>query len=215
MVQSILEQKRPLSVFASEHNLPATLSSNQWALMEKMVTVLAPFEEITRAVSAQLATAADVIPTVTVLKRVLSREQDSDQGIRTMKNTLLEVLNRRFKDVEKEPIYSIATLLDPRYKDRHFDGDVKQRARATLEAHLMSAAGAGDQMHDREKADHPQRKRARTDRARHTLHDMFVEILEEHGPERPRTTASQQVSLQRPTFPEVSFPQSVNTYKHQ
>ncbi len=69
----------------------------------------------------------------------------------------------------------------------------------------MSAAGAEDQMHDREKADHPQRKRAQTDGARPTLHDMFVEILEEHRPERPRTTASQQVDG---FFAETPIPRS-------
>ncbi|KAG2469542.1 ANTR1 protein, partial [Polypterus senegalus] len=35
-----------------------------------------------------------------------------------MKITLLEAVNRRFKDVESEPLYAVATLLDPRYKDR-------------------------------------------------------------------------------------------------
>lgn len=43
------------------------------------------------------------------------------------------------------------------------------------------AAGAGDEMHVRERADHPPSKRARTDGTRPTLHDMFEEILEEKG----------------------------------
>lgn len=65
MLQSILELKRALSVYAADHNLPATLTANQWTLMEKTAEVLAPFEELTRDVSKETATAADVIPAIT------------------------------------------------------------------------------------------------------------------------------------------------------
>lgn len=65
MLQSILEQKRALSVYAADHNLPASLAPNQWTLMEKIAEVLAPFEELTRDVSKETATAADVIPAIT------------------------------------------------------------------------------------------------------------------------------------------------------
>ncbi|KAI4799913.1 hypothetical protein KUCAC02_016451 [Chaenocephalus aceratus] len=92
MLQSILEQKRALSVYAADYSLPATLTANQWTLMEKTAEVLAPFEELTRDVSNPTASAADVIPAITV--------------------------ETRFAEVEEEPLYSIATLVDPRYKDR-------------------------------------------------------------------------------------------------
>ncbi len=52
-----------------------------------------------------------------VLRRVLSREDDDDQGIKTMKRTLLEAVEKCFADVETEPLFYIATLLDSRYKD--------------------------------------------------------------------------------------------------
>lgn len=32
----------------------------------------------------------------------------------------LKAANRRFKDVESEPLYATATLLDPRHKDTEF-----------------------------------------------------------------------------------------------
>ncbi|XP_057217508.1 zinc finger BED domain-containing protein 4-like [Triplophysa rosa] len=89
MLQSLLQQKRALSVFAAERTLPATLTAHQWELMNKTADVLSPFEELTRDVSRETATAADVIPAITVLRRVLSREEDDDQGIKTMKRTLL------------------------------------------------------------------------------------------------------------------------------
>ncbi|KAJ8385626.1 hypothetical protein AAFF_G00184230 [Aldrovandia affinis] len=56
-----------------------------------------------------------------------------------------------------------------------------------------------------ETADNPQQKRARMDRTWFTLHDMFDEILEENGPERPRLSASQQLDRY---FAEVSIPRN-------
>ncbi|XP_033934798.1 zinc finger BED domain-containing protein 4-like [Pseudochaenichthys georgianus] len=112
ILQSILEQKRALSVYAADYSLPATLTANQWTLMEKTAEVLAPFEELTRDVSNHTASAADVIPAIKALKGVLSREKTTDQGVRTMKSTLLEAVETRFAEVEEEPLYSIATLVD-------------------------------------------------------------------------------------------------------
>ncbi|KAI4812432.1 hypothetical protein KUCAC02_023820, partial [Chaenocephalus aceratus] len=62
MMLSLLQKKRPLGVYAADHDLPCMPSANQWVLMEKAVVVLSPFEELTRAVSAATASAADVIP---------------------------------------------------------------------------------------------------------------------------------------------------------
>ncbi|KAJ8404125.1 hypothetical protein AAFF_G00344750 [Aldrovandia affinis] len=109
MLHSLIEQKQALEV-----------PDNQWSLLEKTITVLAPFEELTRQVSSSDASVSDVIPAVTVLQRLLAQETDEDRGIRTMKNTLLAAVKKRFSDVEKNPLYCIASLLDPRYKDRFF-----------------------------------------------------------------------------------------------
>ena len=65
MLESILEQKRALLVYAGSYNLPAALTATQWTLMEKTAQVLAPFEELTKDVSKATASAADVIPAIT------------------------------------------------------------------------------------------------------------------------------------------------------
>ncbi|XP_051548034.1 zinc finger BED domain-containing protein 4-like [Myxocyprinus asiaticus] len=116
MIESLIAQKRTLSAYTAEYDLRATLTANQWGLLEKASTVLAPFEMTTREVSASSASVADVIPIVfSVGKTRLIRGLRQD-----MKCTLLDAVNRRFNDVESEPLYSVATLLDPRYKDRYF-----------------------------------------------------------------------------------------------
>ena len=121
MIDSLIHQKRAIGAYASEHELPGSLSANEWGLLERTAKVLAPFEELTKQVSAASATAADVIPFVQVLIRFLNKvDEANDHGIKTMKATLLEAVRRRFttanNDVEAEPLYSLATLLDPRYK---------------------------------------------------------------------------------------------------
>ncbi|KAI7814064.1 putative zinc finger BED domain-containing protein 4-like [Triplophysa rosa] len=120
MIQSMLEQKRALSAFAADHELPATLTANQWGLLEKTVIVLSPFEELTRAINSSQSSTADVIPAIVVLKNLLSQERDTDSGIKTMKSTLLQAVNERLCNIEDEPLFSVATLLDPRCKDRYF-----------------------------------------------------------------------------------------------
>lgn len=60
------------------------------------------------------ALASDVIPAVTVLLRILTRENDEDHGIKTMKVTLAAAVKRRFAGIEQNPLYCIATVLDPR-----------------------------------------------------------------------------------------------------
>lgn len=95
MIDSLIHQKRSRHAYSSEENntLPAILTANQWGLLEKTSKVLTPFEELTTNVSAASATAADVIPSVHVLIRFLSKESEDDQAIQTMKATLMDVVD--------------------------------------------------------------------------------------------------------------------------
>lgn len=107
MIQSLLEQKRILGAYAADFNLLTTLTTNRWGLLEKTSLMLEPFEELTRKVSSSTASSADVIPAVTVLKRILPREGEVDAGIKTMKKTLLEAVKKRFYSVEQELLYTL------------------------------------------------------------------------------------------------------------
>ena len=108
MIQSLVEQKRALGIYASEYDLPDNFITSQWTLLEKTASVLGPFEELTRRVSSSDAMAADVIPAITVLRRFLSRETEEDHGIKTMKGTLSAAVMKRFCDVEGNPLSSHA-----------------------------------------------------------------------------------------------------------
>ncbi|XDV11792.1 hypothetical protein PO909_000627 [Leuciscus waleckii] len=137
MLESLIEQRRALGAFATEHDLPATLTMHQWGLIENVLTLLAPFEELTKEISSSTATASDVIPAITMLKRLLEKRADTDFGVGTTKATLLEAVQRRFSDVEKEPLYMLATVLDLRYKNRYFSNEVKDQVKQELQTALQ------------------------------------------------------------------------------
>jgi len=61
-VQHLLEQKKAVISYSVEYDLPALPSKNQWSLLEKLVTLLEPFEELTRQISPDDTTLAEVIP---------------------------------------------------------------------------------------------------------------------------------------------------------
>ena len=104
------------------------LRANQLGLVENMTMLLTPFEQLTREISSRLATTVDVIPSVVALKHLLSKAADTDNGVRTAKNTLLEAVNKQFGSTFSVPLYYLSTILDPRYKDRYFDTVTKQAA---------------------------------------------------------------------------------------
>lgn len=53
-----------------------------------------------------------------------------DSGVGTVKGEVLQSLEERFGDVEDSPLLLVATILDPRYKDRMFSSaDICQKAK--------------------------------------------------------------------------------------
>lgn len=188
MMRSLVEQKRALGAYAADFELPATLTANQWGIIENMITLLAPFEQLTRDISSAEASAADVIPAVVALTRLLGRPSDTDRGVQTTKTTLLEAVNHRFNGVHCKALYSVATMLDARYKDRYFDEEKKRSARDLLLKVLDDMSGSADAS-----TEDPPEKRTRTG----SLLDMYDEILEENVmfEEQDKTASASQVSV--------------------
>ncbi|KAA8577696.1 hypothetical protein FQN60_016783, partial [Etheostoma spectabile] len=183
MMQSLLGQKRTLSVYAAEHNLPATLTVNQWGLMERAVEILAPFEELTRAVSSETATTADVIPAIAALKRVLSREQTTDEGVKTMKRTLLEAVER-FSHVESDPLH---------FADPNSLGPAKDALIREVEKMEELKKASSDVPEEHRSSKEP---RLSTDSSHGSV---FEEILQESEQER-RSVTSSSVLVQVQTY---------------
>ncbi|XP_073470760.1 zinc finger BED domain-containing protein 4-like [Aquarana catesbeiana] len=211
MLKSLIEQKRALGVYVSEYELPATITANQWNLMEKMVNILAPFEEMTRQVSCSDAFASDVIPAVTVLQKVLAKV-DEDQGIKTMKSTLLAALQKRFSDTERNPLYCIATLLDPRYKDRFFcNSDTSREAKEMLVLELQNIF---EETIESEQHEEPASKRPHRDQPSTSLDSVFAEIAGE-GSSTSESSAPKAATIQLEAYlGEITVPRSEKPLKY-
>ncbi|XP_074524912.1 zinc finger BED domain-containing protein 4 [Halichoeres trimaculatus] len=130
LMRSLIEQKQAIGVYRTENKL--RLSVNQWSLFEKAIKLLEPFEELTRQVSSTDSSAADVIPAITTLLRVLEEDCEEDRGVGSMNHTLLQVARRRFADIERNSLYSFASILDPRYKGCYFSEESAAREAKTM-----------------------------------------------------------------------------------
>ncbi|XP_023694531.2 zinc finger BED domain-containing protein 4-like isoform X2 [Paramormyrops kingsleyae] len=180
-------------------------------------TVIREMLELTRNISSSTSTTADVIPAISVLERLLSRQDDSDTGIKSMKTTLLQAVNRRFGEVQDEPLYSIATLLDPRYKDRYFTR--KDTAKSAKDA-LAREVEKMEEILQRTSTivGEPAAKllcleaaRPSTSTSQCSLSSLFEEILEEHedptaGRSITSTSSQIQTYLAEQTIPRSDSP---------
>ncbi len=96
MLVRMLEQKRALNIYASEHGGFNSLSAEQWNIVSNLIETLSPVEEVTLEMSHYESSASCIIPSVKVLKMLLSSQGPSSHGIKTMRQEMLESLTRRF-----------------------------------------------------------------------------------------------------------------------
>ncbi|XP_070408501.1 zinc finger BED domain-containing protein 4-like [Nothobranchius furzeri] len=132
-----------------------------------------------------LAAAADVIPSVLVLKRLLAKDIAADHGVKTTKATLLEAVSKRFADIEKEPLYSLATIIDPRYKDKFYSEDAVKIETHRQLLRLITKASQRDPNQEAEASNTgpPAEKVPRPG----SFSSMFGEILAEETPWQAHT----------------------------
>ncbi|KAL3283067.1 hypothetical protein HHI36_006224 [Cryptolaemus montrouzieri] len=73
------------------------LSSEQWDIVEQLIILLKPFEEITKNTSSTYSSISDVIPHVTTLSRYLQKEQLKQQTpqVDDLRQSLQDNLNFR------------------------------------------------------------------------------------------------------------------------
>ena len=83
--------------------------------MGKVVKVLEVFYEATVRLSSSSACISDVVPTVTSLLVALGPGDGDDNGVKDFKRKLKASLLERLGNKEDLEMYSLATLLDPRY----------------------------------------------------------------------------------------------------
>ena len=96
LLDCLVEQRRAISLYDTDFELPEKLNSNEWQLAEKVVKLLEPVQRITKELSARRAVISEVIPFIEILKAELNEEsgdtQEKFRGILSTKEELLESL---------------------------------------------------------------------------------------------------------------------------
>jgi hypothetical protein len=132
MLESIQPQRRVLRLYALDHT-HLILSLSQWELLDIVVNILRPFEEITREVCNESACLSEVLPAVTVLKAFLT--SGDNLTVTSMRTALLDSLTERFQHLYTSNIHLLSTVLDPRFKLSFLPPDAQSFTR-----HLLTSA---------------------------------------------------------------------------
>ncbi|KAI2647742.1 Zinc finger BED domain-containing protein 4 [Labeo rohita] len=189
MMESLVEWKPALTAYPADYELPVTLTAQQWTLMESVTTL----EQITREISKEDASAADIIPLFETLKRVLSKETDSDHGVKTTTTTKKHYW-RQYKSSSGTPLPTICAV-SQRSSIRDamfFDADTKRQTHEMLVGEITKVDTLETEIY------HSTKEGSTT-----SFSAMFSEIVEENGTVTDSASVSAQVSsyLAEPVIP--------------
>lgn len=191
LLERLSEQKRAISVYISESRSVnfENLTSDQWEVIEHLLKLLKPFEEITKITSSTYAPISDVIPSTVALIRYLMKDALIQQTahVDDFRKALIENMEARFNldDLCFTKTYYLSTFLDPRYKNFYFDAtQVERIRRAALREGLRLSLDDENDDSDPETAS----KRSRLDNeSEHDseTHKLFWACFEESSIEQP------------------------------
>lgn len=125
MLQRMLEQKFALNAYVGEHGKFTCPTAEQWDIISNLIETLGHIEEVTLEMSKAEASVSSIIPSIAVLKMLLQAEGPTTRGIGTLRETMLQSLEKRFSKIEETKCLVLGTLLDPRYKGHVFAADDK------------------------------------------------------------------------------------------
>ena len=121
VVERLLEVMEPLGLVLLQNNM-TMLQPEEWEALGHMKTLLSKFATYTNVAGGeQYATLSLIVPYYVELRHHLGDMKKID-AVGKVADTLLSELERRFgklldsSNKDHDPIYMIATLLDPRYK---------------------------------------------------------------------------------------------------
>ncbi len=87
MLQRLVEQRRSVQIMTQESNMgkaSTIIYPNEWGLASDMLTVLIPFEEVTRALSKHSASISEVIPLLhglcSIIRSLHAGEESEDES---------------------------------------------------------------------------------------------------------------------------------------
>ncbi|KAG5870963.1 hypothetical protein JTB14_006690 [Gonioctena quinquepunctata] len=119
-MERILQVKESLCIYESTNNKIPLLTSEEWMIIEKLIGVLRPFEELTKELSAADVSMSSVIPSIATLEKIVSDLDASDEHIGDTITVLKDEFISKFSGLENELLFATATFIDPRHKNKFF-----------------------------------------------------------------------------------------------
>nr|XP_031837901.1 zinc finger BED domain-containing protein 1 [Nomia melanderi] len=103
-----------------ENNV-AWITENEWETISGTIQLLKPFHEAAKEVSGDCrVTISKIIPIVHCIEAAVANQVNLMEDAMLLRANLLNELGMCFEGIEAHPVYSIATFLDPRYKNIAF-----------------------------------------------------------------------------------------------
>ena len=132
MLERTSQMKEAVCLYSANNNKIKPLSASDDDLLKKCVSLLKPFDDVTKDISAESSCVSETIPFVSTLKVMLSSTTEDDQGVKSMKASLLAELKSRFDRLQYNELYAISIILDPRYKGKFLEQHVQQKCISSL-----------------------------------------------------------------------------------
>ncbi|CAH2108872.1 unnamed protein product [Euphydryas editha] len=100
------------------------LQANEIVVLKDIEKILKPFHSVTEEMSAEkYVTSSKAIPIIKCLRTVLDTFTPISDLAKQLKHSLQSEFNKRFENIQKVHLFSVATFLDPRFKKIHLDDD--------------------------------------------------------------------------------------------
>lgn len=107
------------------------LTSHEWMVVGEAKNVLEIFKEVTDEISAEkFVSISKVILLVTAISTDLSTSAENKESLPEVKEMIAELkegMDKRFKHIKDNDLYTQANLLDPRFKKYSFLSNAKYR----------------------------------------------------------------------------------------
>nr|CAH7735396.1 unnamed protein product [Callosobruchus chinensis] len=133
--------KDSLSLYASNNKIEQ-FNSDDWTLIQDLVKVLKPLDDVTKTLSSQNSCISDVIPITRALNKIYDEIQESLNisvpSVVDFVSALKNELNYRFSEIDKNILFQISTFLDPRYKNKFFSDILIKQIKEKLCADLKN-----------------------------------------------------------------------------
>lgn len=122
MLERFIEMVKICSdLILDDHKSPEMPSSQEIEILKQLVDLLKPFEFITREASAEnYVTISKIIPMISCLRTKMQNFTSTFSVVKDLQSALKVEIEKRFGNIESNSMVAIATILDPRFKNLHF-----------------------------------------------------------------------------------------------